>query len=479
MKRISIRERYVSMPATVKAMFWFTACNILQKGIQFVTVPVYTRLMSVSEYGTYNVFLSWHNFLIIFATLNMSGGCANVVMTKFSDRREEAISSLQTLNIICTSLLFMIYLLTRCIWGDYLEMGLPMVTILFLEYMLAPAFYFWSVRERFEYRYKNMVGVTLLMSLATPILGVVAILSFEDKSAAAMSSKCLVASIIGLCLLVLNYKKGKVAVDWEIWKFSLLFSLPLVPHYLAGNILNQSDRLMINAICGKSEAGIYSVAFTAGMALTIINSAVNQAFTPWEYEKIKQGRIKDIPAAATALLEILALGYALFIFSAPEILKVFVTEEYHEAIYLIVPIALGCYFFYFFGYFASVEYYYEQSMYTMTGTLMASVINIILNYIGIHLWGFQAAAYTTFFSYIFLSVFHYICMKHICKIKQIEEDFYDLQSFIRISVALCFTGFIVLAIYDWTFVRYLLVAAISINLIMNKDQLIKKVTCLK
>ena len=52
-------NKYKNSSIQVKAALWFTACSILQKGISFVVVPIFTRVLSTKEYGTYSLYLSW------------------------------------------------------------------------------------------------------------------------------------------------------------------------------------------------------------------------------------------------------------------------------------------------------------------------------------------------------------------------------------------------------------------------------------
>ena len=48
---MNITSKYRSLSVQAKAALWFTICSFLQKGISFITVPIFTRLMSTEEYG--------------------------------------------------------------------------------------------------------------------------------------------------------------------------------------------------------------------------------------------------------------------------------------------------------------------------------------------------------------------------------------------------------------------------------------------
>lgn len=75
--------KYRNLPEAVKASLWFTICSILQKGISFITVPIFTRMLSTEEYGIISLFGAWQSILTIFATLNLSNQIFNNGMVKY------------------------------------------------------------------------------------------------------------------------------------------------------------------------------------------------------------------------------------------------------------------------------------------------------------------------------------------------------------------------------------------------------------
>lgn len=83
-----IIDKYKKIPLPAKASLWFVFCSILQKGISFITVPIFTRIMSTAEYGIYSTYLSWYQMLLIFTSLNLYYGVFNNAMVKFQDRRD-------------------------------------------------------------------------------------------------------------------------------------------------------------------------------------------------------------------------------------------------------------------------------------------------------------------------------------------------------------------------------------------------------
>ena len=84
-----IRNKYNKLPLPVKASLWFLICSFFQKGISVITTPIFTRLLSVEEYGKYGVFTSWENIINVFVSLNLCYGVYAQGLVKFDNDRKK------------------------------------------------------------------------------------------------------------------------------------------------------------------------------------------------------------------------------------------------------------------------------------------------------------------------------------------------------------------------------------------------------
>ena len=66
--------KYKKMSVVTKAALWFTFATVLQKGISFFTVPIFTRIMSTEQYGIFSVYLSWISVLTILGGMERRTG---------------------------------------------------------------------------------------------------------------------------------------------------------------------------------------------------------------------------------------------------------------------------------------------------------------------------------------------------------------------------------------------------------------------
>ena len=96
---------------------------------------------------------------------------------------------------------------------------------------------------------------------------------------------------------------------------------------------------------------------------------------------------------------------------APELLLIMGGKEYLETKYLIPPVMVGYVFQFVYSLYVNIEFYHKKQKNIAFGTMIACVINIILNYLLIPKFGYIAAAYTTLIGYISLYVIHYIFVK--------------------------------------------------------------------
>ena len=138
------------MSVQAKSAIWFTMCSILQKGIAFITVPIFTRLMTKEQYGTYSLYLSWLQILTIITSLYLYYGVFNNAMVKFEDDRNRYISSMQGLTMTITAAVFGIYLAFQKMWVQVLGLAPILIILMFIEMLVTPAISFWAGRQRFE-----------------------------------------------------------------------------------------------------------------------------------------------------------------------------------------------------------------------------------------------------------------------------------------------------------------------------------------
>lgn len=479
---MNLLNKYKNMPLPMKASLWFLICAFLQKGISVLTTPIFTRLLSTSEYGQYNVFNSWLGIVTVFVSFNLGAGVFAQGLVKFDEEKEVFASSLQGLTIVLIGSWFVLYWAFRERWDQLLGLTDIQMIAMFSLIWTTAVFNFWAGEQRNIYRYKTLVILTIVVSVAKPLVSIGLILNAEDKVLARIIG-LMVVELIGYgWLFVVQMKKGKRFFIWKYWKYALAFNIPLLPHYLSQIVLNSSDRIMINKIVGEHETGIYSLAYSLSSLMIIFNTALQYTLTPWIYKKIKQKQISEIKSIGYLSLIMVALANIILIILAPEVVAIFAPASYKDAIWVIPPIAVSVYFIFSYDLFAKFAFYYEKTKLIMFTSILGAICNLVLNAICIPKWGYMAAGYTTLICYMVYSVGHYVLMERICKKYVGEESPYNVWVIWGITAVFLVVATMILLVYKHLIVRYILIGLGGIAVIIfrkNIFEFVRRIVALK
>lgn len=466
-----LRSKYRSLPVQAKASFWFLMCAFLQRGISFITTPIFTRILTTAEYGQFSVFNSWMQIITPIVSLNLYSGVYSQGIVKFSDERDQFSSSLQGLSLVLVAAWTAIYLLFSDFFDNLFTLTVAQMLCMFVMIWASGSFSFWSMDQRVDFKYRKLVAVTLLVSAAQPTLSIILILTSEDKVMARILGMTIVQFLFYSWTFVSQMRKGRKFFHKRFWIYALKFNLPLLPHYLSLTLLSSSDRIMISSMVGASEAGIYNLAYSISMVMSMFNTALLQTLEPWIYKKLKAGQGGDLAKVAYPTFVGIAGVNLVLIVLAPEVVGIFAPPQYYEAIWIIPPVALSVYFMYLYTFFATFEFYYEKTGYVAAATVGGAILNVVLNYVCIGMIGYMAAGYTTLVSYMLFAVLHYHFMMKICRESIGGLKPYRTSIIVGISVAALILGFLIQLTYALSVVRYSIVIAVLIAAFVFRDRL--------
>lgn len=476
-----LKKYYQDLHEPVKASLWFLICGFLQKGISMLTTPIFTRIMTDAEYGRFSVYNSWLSILQIVVSLNLAAGVYTRGLVKNEEDQDRFSSSMLGLSTTCILIWSVVYFLFRNTINQWLELNTVLMVAMLLEIWSHAAYQFWSNRERVNYKYKKLVVLTLIYVILRPLLGVLCVLQVDTQHQ--VEARVLTTVLVNLILFTVLYiaisKKGKQFYNKEYWLYALKFNIPLLPHYLSQMVLNQSDRLMINSICGPTETAYYSVAYTLAMVLLILNNSVSGTMNPWIYKAIKNNETHKIGKVSYGVLGLIALLNMIVVLMAPELLGILAPDSYMAAVWVVPPVTVSVYFTFLYNLFATFEYYYEKTYYVTIATVAGAVLNIVLNAVFIPKFGFVAAGYTTLVCYILYAMAHYFFMKKVTKEQMNGAVIYDARIIIGIGAALVMGAAVIMLFYTKPLIRYGLLAAVLIGMVLKRKALLGVIQMLR
>lgn len=467
-----LKEKWNTIPLTVKVSVSYAVCSILQKCLSFITIPLFTRLLTAEQYGQYTIYSSWSGILMILLTLNLGYGSFQTAMVKYEKRRAEYISSIQGICLLLSSAFLLVYFPFIKLWNRLFELPTFFVLLMVSEIIFTTSTQLWMGKNRFEFKYKSVVLVTLLTSIMAPALAFFLVSGTNEKGYARIIGYAGINIIVGMIIFIFNYKRGKKFFNKEFWKYAFGFNIPLLAYYLSQVIFNQSDRIMISHMTGKADAAMYGVAYNFATILTFVLNAINGSYVPWMYGKIRDNKSEDIKFISIVLVTIMASMILYVIWYAPEIIFIMAGEQYADAIYVVAPVAMSVLLLFYCQLFINVEFYYEEKKMLVYGSVGAAVINIVLNYLLIPVFGFVVAGYTTLASYIVFALSNYMTMRLVLRKRNLPDNMYDYRKMIVVFVVFMLVGFAGVVLYNHLLIRVIITILMFFLILLNGNKII-------
>lgn len=466
---------YQNLSVVAKASMWFVACTMLQKSIAFITVPIFTRIMPAEEYGLYSTYLSWLAVLEIICTLNVHNTIYinNYVKSNSQEEKERIAVPLLSLSMTVTIVIFILFLIFYDRLKNILSLPFYLICLLFLQILFEPPVKMWMTQQRFEYKYVKLVFRTISMIFANSVLGISFVLAAKSNQAIARAlSIVLVQCVFGTYFYFYFWKRGKKVFSVNGWKHAMNVQLPLLPHSLSLTILSSSDRIMITNIVGAAYSAVYSVAYSAGYVVNVLKSSIVDALRPWIYQKIKVKDYDSIREMVNTVVIIVTLISVCFTAFAPEIIYLMAPAKYHEAVYVIPPVAASSFFTFLYNIFSIISFYHEKTKKIMLASVSGALLNILLNAVLIPRFGYLAAAYTTLVCYVFFAFAHYCIMKGTCRAYMNGIVIYDMRFIVFMSVLMLMLAGAFLITYKIAPLRYAILLCALMFAVMKKEKLL-------
>lgn len=454
---------------TVISMVTYLIANIIGMAVSLVALPILTNLLSTAEMGIATSFITLKNIVTIIILLAMYISIDKMYISiKDINERYKYLSSIYIFSTIIAILIYILYFIFQVPLNKVLGFDTKMMTLMFVMCILINGCTLMVANWNFCNKAKYTFLYNLFVSPVSQILSIILVLILpSEKYLGRIIGVDFFNITLGMVCGIVIIKKGKKAFEKKYIKESLQISLPMIPHLLSQIFLSSCDLLMIKSIVGESSAGIYSVAYTISNILYTISLQIFKPWSPWVYRRIENKETDSIKENSKLIMHIVWI-FCIGIFTiAPELIKIFINSEYGEASLIVPPICLGIYFQMMYTFFYDIEYYHKKNKQIAIFSVITAITNIILNYVAINIWGYQAAAYTTIISYMILCILHYFGMKKIDKTK-----YYDLKTLIILSIVLMLITFANVIFNSNIIIRYIILVISGIYILIRYKNLI-------
>lgn len=211
---------------------------------------------------------------------------------------------------------------------------------------------------------------------------------------------------------LLNYVKFR-GLSREITKKMIRFSLPLIPTSLLWWVINVSDRYFVQYMVSASANGLYSVAYKVPTILTLVSTIFLDA---WQISAVEENSSQTRNRFYSNIFKsfqgaVFVISSALIVF-AKFITYILLDKSYYSSWQFIPFLMLATVYSCFVVFLGNIYLAEKRSVSTLITTLFGAVLNLILNYPLIKLYGPNGAAVATCISYFAVYAVRAIDIKH-------------------------------------------------------------------
>jgi O-antigen/teichoic acid export membrane protein len=403
----------------VKQSFVWGLGGVLTKVASFVMLPLYTHYLAPSDYGVWELLDLVMSLLGMLLNMGLTAGILKYYAAAETNADRRAIIStsfvfaLLTGSVVFTAGSALIPVATRALFGP----GVSNV-YLFLSFTLSVMAYVATVPYtlmRARHQTERLVTFDTVGMVFMLLLNVYFVLILKLGLFGVLLSPLLVGTVKAIVLFVWTRHDFGVSIDRKRLRQLLVFGGPLVLSNLTMFALNFSDRFFLREFQSLEAVGIYAVGYKFGYMLNFLMiQPFNMMWQARMYVIHKQADHRRIFRHMFVLYSLLliasGLGLSLFGQTAVPIL---VDQRYVGAA-AIIPIVTLAYVFLGIGFFLQVGMFLASRT-SLIGVVsaMASVANLVLNYVLIRSFGMAGAAWATLLGFLVLAVGSYFFSEHV------------------------------------------------------------------
>ena len=423
--------------------------------ISFLLLPLYTSMLTTSEYGQYDFLNTISIFLIPCVTLLMEEGMFRFLIDAKTDKQKGEVFSA---TFVFSILSFLVWSLLILLVGKILNYPFTIYLIFYILASILSALAGSTARGLSKFKLYSLFS--FLSSLTTILLNILFIVGLHMGLSSLFLSYIIGNSLVSIWLLlkIKVFKYVKVQnINKKVTMDMIKYSFPLVPNSISWNAIGLTDRLLIVNILGDAKNGIYSVGLRFP---TIINTCYSYFNLSWKESASKMVNSKEkdefYNSVYINLNRFLICVSILIIAGLPFIFNILVKNAYREA-YLYIPLMiLSVYFSNMSNFCSGIFSAYKDTKILAKTTIVATIINFVVGFILIRKIGLYAQILATMTAYI---VIYYYRNYKLKKYIVLKHDNYVLYHTIVLAIVtlcyylknwlLCVIGLIIALIYSY------------------------------
>lgn len=402
--------------------------TFLPKLASFITLPILTGKLTKESYGTYDLIVVLVSLFLPAVTLQIQTAAFRFLID-IRDKKDKVKSIITNITafIIPVSIIALL-ILYFCLYKIDFEVRILICLYYFLDiFGNSSRQIVRGLSENLKYSLSAIIN-----SVAQLVFVVVFVWYFEIGLLGGVLALA-VAELISVLYLFFSAKIYKF-LDFKMIsikeiKRMLAYSWPMVPNSMSMWVMRVSDRLVITFFMNVSANAVYAVANKIPQLLTLAQTTFTMA---WQENASIVSKDEDADRYYSdmykTMFDLMAGAMCMIIAFVPLLFIILVRGDYSEAYNQIPILLLGMFFYAMSAYLGGIYVAYMKTKSVGITTMIAAVLNVVIDVALIHFIGLYAASLSTLMSYVFLFFYRLIDVRKIIKIQ------YDLKHMILVFV---------------------------------------------
>lgn len=371
----------------------------------FITMPIYTRLLTPSDYGVMEAINRVTDILGLFLGFGLSEALLrHYYMAREPQEERHLVATAFTLLglvVTCGAIVTLPAgaLISRAVFGHArytLFVNLAILSML-IDFIFALAMVVLRARRKMPF----IIGASvcrLFVYLTTTVVFIVLLRwGIYGFFLGNLVTTVFCTALVGVPIW---FRYG-ITLERKWLSLLLRFGLPLIPASFAQFLIHFSDRFFLVRYSSEGDLGLYSLAYKFGMLVSIGFSVLNNAWWPLAYKEWEENRDVFALRKPTAFMQLTlaVLSSSIILFAAP-VIRLMSSPTFWPAGQYVAWLVLS-YWVYSLQSFLSIGTKLSNRTTTYAGAhALAGIVSLLANLILIRCLGVWGAVWATVVSMI-------------------------------------------------------------------------------
>lgn len=382
-----------------KNIFLFALCNFLPKCLTFIMIPIYTSVLTTGEYGTIDLITTTVSLLLPVFTMDIQDAVMRYSMDDTCKKEDVLSAGFLTIGrggIVLTGLGY--FLSTYTLVRPYREYVFFVIVMYFLNAL-------WNSSSMFCRGIDRIKTITIASVLKTfvMLIMIIVFLPILKWGLRGYLLSSVLGEAVALVFMAIHaklYQYIRTTYEKKVLKKMIHFSFPLIFSVIAWWVNSASDRYILTWIKGVAVSGILAIAYKIPSLLTMFQGVFLSAWSISAVKEFDKEDSDDFIGNIYTMLNFTMIACCSFIMilNMP-IALILYSKDFFEAWEYVPPLLISVVFNAVALFVGSIFTAVKDTKTLSFSTIIGAIVNVICNFIFIHMWGAYGAALATLLGY--------------------------------------------------------------------------------